>query len=133
MLRITREALAGIVAHARDDAPIEACGYLGAREGVAARALRLTNADASPEHFSLLPREQFSAVRALREMGLALRAVYHSHPASPARMSAEDIRLAVDPALSYVIVSLAGPEPVVKSFTVASGVAEEPIEIAEVP
>jgi hypothetical protein len=42
-------------------------------------------------------------------------------------MSAEDIRLAADPSLSYVIVALASGEPVVKSFRVGQGVREEPI------
>jgi proteasome lid subunit RPN8/RPN11 len=127
MLTITREALAAIVDHARRDAPIEACGYLAAKEGVVGQTFALTNADASPEHYSLIPAEQFAAIRRIRQAGSDLRAVYHSHPASPARMSAEDVRLAVDPGLSYVIVSLAGPEPVVKSFTVRPTVEEEPI------
>lgn len=130
MLSVSPEVLAEIVAHARAQAPIEACGYLAEKDGRVCRVFRLTNADASPEHFSLLPKEQFEAVRTMRQEGLRLRAVYHSHPASPARMSDEDIRLAVDRSLSYVIVSLAGEVPVVKSFTVADGTVEEPLLIA---
>jgi len=125
MLRITSDVLADIVAHARQEAPIEACGYLAEKDGLTSRAYRMTNADASSEHFSLAPAEQFATVRAMRQDGYRLRAVYHSHPASPARMSEEDIRLAVDRSLSYVIVSLAGPEPVVKAFTIGPDVEEE--------
>jgi len=130
-LRITTGALAEMVAHAQDDAPLEACGYLGERDGTVGRVVRLTNADASPEHYSLVPAEQFAAVRALRREGWRLRAVYHSHPASPARMSAEDLRLALDRSLSYVIVSLAGAEPTVKSFRVDEAAGEE--EILAIP
>lgn len=93
---------------------------------------RLKNVDASPEHFSFAPAEQFAAVRQMRAAGVRLRAVYHSHPATPARPSIEDIRLANDPALSYVIVSLAGELPEVKSFRIRDGqAAVEPLNIIE--
>ena len=127
-LNLSPAALAEIIAHARADAPLEACGYIGERDGRADRVIRLTNADHSPEHFSLVPAEQFAAVRALRAAGYRLRAVYHSHPASPARMSAEDLRLARDAALSYVIVSLASDTPVVKSFRIGDETGEEEIQ-----
>lgn len=131
MLKATDSAIAEIVTHAREHAPIEACGYLAEKDGVASRVFRLTNVDASPEHFSLDPKEQFATVRQMRAEGYRLRAVYHSHPASPARPSQEDIRLAFDPSLSYVIVSLAAAEPDVKSFTIRNGVVEpEAIEAA---
>jgi proteasome lid subunit RPN8/RPN11 len=112
-----------IIAHARQDAPIEACGYLAEKDGIVSRVFRLTNADASPEHYTLVPAQQFAAVREMRKTGYELRAVYHSHPASAARMSREDLRLAFDCGLSYVIVSLAGEEPDVRSFTIHDGAA----------
>jgi [CysO sulfur-carrier protein]-S-L-cysteine hydrolase len=124
MLRITREVLDAMIAHAQKEAPLEACGYLAEKDGVASLMLPLTNIDASPEHFSLDPKEQFCAVRRIRADGFRQKAVYHSHPATPARPSQEDIRLAYDPHLSYVIVSLAG-EATVKSFTIRNGIAEE--------
>lgn len=130
-LTVSRAALAEMIAHARADLPNEACGYLGEKGGVVGRVIRLTNADASPEHYSLLPAEQFAAVQALRSEGFVLRAVYHSHPESPARMSAEDLRLAADPGLSYVIVSLEAAEPVIKSFRVDGTAGEEELHAAE--
>lgn len=118
MLIVKRAVLADIVDHARQAAPMEACGYLAERQGVICRSYPLTNADASPVHFSVLPVEQFAAVRAMRAEGCRLRAVYHSHPTGPADLSDEDIRLAADPALSYVVISLAGDQPIVRSFVV---------------
>jgi len=130
MLKLLQATLDEIIAHARADAPNEACGYLSEKDGVACRAIRLTNVDASPEHFRLDPKEQFTALRKTRDEGSRLRAVYHSHTSSPARPSREDIRLAFDPSLSYVIVSLVGPEPVAKSYTIRNGaVTAEPIEV----
>jgi len=78
------------------------------------------------------PAEQFAVVKKCRRQGLKMRAVYHSHPTTSAYPSIEDIRLAYDPDLSNVIVSLAGPEPKVKSFLINRGkVQPEPIDIVD--
>ena len=131
-LRIQRSVFEEILAHARKDAPIEACGYIGSENDLAISSIPLTNADHSPEHFSFDPAEQFAAVRALRRGGLSLCAVYHSHPASPARPSQEDIRLAYDPSIFYVIVSLAAAQPEFKAFHIQSGIAKpEPVEFVD--
>ncbi len=111
---------------ARRDSPIETCGYLSGSGEVAKEVIPLTNIDHSAEHFSFDPKEQFKAVKDARAKGHELIAVYHSHPASPARLSAEDLRLANDPRIVYLIVSLQNPEePVLKAFKVNSGVAAE--------
>lgn len=106
---------------AQKDRPVETCGYLAGQGDEVQVIIPMTNVDQSPEHFSFDPREQFQALKTARKQGLELIGVYHSHPASPARLSAEDLRLANDPGLIYVIVSLAGPEPVIKAFRVDSG------------
>lgn len=133
MIRLPRRIADDLTAHARADAPVEACGLLAGSGEAVAEAYRLTNVDQSPEHFSLDPREQFGAVRAARGLGLEIVAVYHSHPASPARMSPEDLRLAVAPGMCYVILSLADPQgPQFKAFRVEQGVAvEEPLVVEE--
>jgi proteasome lid subunit RPN8/RPN11 len=129
-MKLSSDARDEIIAHARQDAPIEACGYLAAKDGIVSRVFRLTNADNSPEHYTLVPAEQFAALREMRKAGYELRAVYHSHPKSPARMSQEDLRLAFDCGLSYVIASLASDEPDLKSYTIRDGAAYgEDIEI----
>ncbi len=129
MTVITKKVAEKIVEHARACAPIEACGYLAGDNHVISEHIPLTNADSSTEHFSLVPAEQFEAVRTIRSKGLKLLAVYHSHPVTPARPSEEDIRLAFDPDLSYVIVSLAQIEPSIRSFRIRDGKAEEELVI----
>lgn len=111
MIRIDRGVHDALLAHARADAPLEACGYLGGRRladgGLhISRYLPLTNADHAREHFSFLPAEQFVAVKTLRQDGLQALGLWHSHPVSPARPSPEDIRLAYDPAMLWFISSL---------------------------
>ena len=83
----------------------------------------LANPDRSPEHFSIDPKEQLAAVKDMRALGLAPLGNFHSHPSTPARPSAEDIRLAHDPKASYLILSLAEESPVMKAFGVAEGAA----------
>jgi proteasome lid subunit RPN8/RPN11 len=131
MLKIPRSIRAALIEHARRDAPIEACGYLSGISGGEVRAhFPMTNADASPEHFGFDPAEQFAAFKEAGRRGQKLIACYHSHPATPARPSAEDVRLAHDPEISYVIVSLAAAEPTVESFRIRDGEASpEDIEV----
>ena len=130
MIRMTKAVYDDIVDHARQDDPVEACGYLGDKEGVISTCYRMKNMDTSAEHFSLDPAEQFSVVRDMRKNGTKLAAVYHSHPVTPARFSEEDKRLAFDPCISYVIVSLKDDCVTVKSFLIKYSMIEpEEIEV----
>lgn len=130
MLNISEQVLARIIAHAKQGMPREICGYLAAGDNKVVAHYELTNMDAAADHFTMKPEEQFAAVKDMRRQGLTLRAVYHSHPETPARPSAEDIRLAHDPEISYVIISLAAKEPAVKSFRIKKGeVSPEELEI----
>lgn len=131
MLRIRYGVLADILAHATRELPHEACGYLAAgADGLVSRHYEMTNTDKAADHFSMEPREQFAAVKDMRAQGLAMRAVYHTHPETPARPSDEDIRLAYDPDISHVIISLVDQEPDVKAFRIRNGKVEsETIEV----
>ena len=132
MLKIPRKIVEGIIAHARRDMPIEACGYLAGNGGAVVLCQEMTNVDASAEHFSFDAQEQFDFRKAVGASGLKILAAYHSHPAAPARPSMEDIILANDPDLCHVIVSLFGDRPVVRSYRIKNGEAEEiGLEITE--
>ena len=116
--------------HAKEDAPLEACGYLAGIDDLVVKLYRMTNIDQSNAHFSFKPEEQFHVVKTARKKGIELLAVYHSHPETPARPSEEDIRLAYDSSISHIIVSLAGENKEIKSFKInEKQVTEEPIEI----
>ncbi len=122
-----------MLAAAKEAVPLEACGLLAGVEARITKCYVLTNADASPEHYSMKPEEQFAAVKDLRAAGLKLLGIWHSHPASPARMSAEDMRLAYTPDIVYVILSLVEPRaPSIRAFVVRDGTAHEtPVIIEE--
>jgi proteasome lid subunit RPN8/RPN11 len=122
MLRIPQTIIDAMIAHAQKEFPLEACGILGGTDGVVSTHYPMANIDQSNEHFTMEPKEQFAVVKDLRAKGIEMLAIYHSHPETPARPSEEDIRLALTPGVSYVIVSLAGAAPDVKSFRIENGV-----------
>lgn len=118
MIQIMEHVIESLVDHARAEKPIEACGYLAGAGKLITDSFRMTNADKSGEHYSFVPEEQFRILRAAREKGLNLIGVYHSHPSTPARMSEEDLRLAYDKSMIYLIVSLASAEADIRAFAV---------------
>ena len=131
-LAIPEEIYRQMVAQAREEAPIEACGILAGRDGAVLKRYEMTNADNATDHFMLAPAEQFAVVKDMRSAGLEMLAVYHSHPETPARPSEEDIRLAVTPGVAYVIVSLPGETPSVRGVLIEDGyVSEAPVTIVK--
>jgi [CysO sulfur-carrier protein]-S-L-cysteine hydrolase len=117
-----------ILSHARKEAPIEACGLIAGLDHDGVREIKkvyiLTNIDHTSEHFSLDPKEQLQAVKDMRAEGLKPLGNWHSHPASPSRSSAEDIRLSFDSKASYLILSLMDNDnPDLNSFHVEDGIS----------
>jgi proteasome lid subunit RPN8/RPN11 len=126
-LAIKDSEIRDIISHAKSCLPNESCGLIaGKRDGdakVVERVYKLKNTDDSRVHFTVDPREQLACVKDMRARGLTPLGNFHSHPETPARPSDEDIKLAFDPDASYMIVSFAGKEPVVKSFRIENGTA----------
>lgn len=118
-LYIPQRIVTAMIAQARREAPLEACGILSGANQQVANMHEMTNADHSEDHFSLLPEEQFATIKKIRAADETMLAVYHSHPASPARPSEEDIRLAFMPGIIHVILSLLNPDqPEIKGFRI---------------
>ncbi|MDR1460797.1 MAG: M67 family metallopeptidase [Campylobacteraceae bacterium] len=132
MIKIPKNIYEAIIKHAKTKAPIEACGYLAGIYEEAKVLYEMTNADNSEEHFSFHPKEQFEVFKKANELKLRLIACYHSHPVTPARPSEEDIKLAYDPNISYIIISLAKDIPDIKSFKIKNGeVTKEDVEVLQ--
>ncbi len=96
-----------LIQTAEREAPLEACGLLAGNDLTIHAFYPLTNMDASAEHYSMDPAEQFNALKDMRKHGWQIVGIWHSHPATAARMSVEDQKLALMPGVSYVILSLA--------------------------
>jgi proteasome lid subunit RPN8/RPN11 len=126
-VRISRAAWDELVAHARDEAPNECCGYLSGRDGAVEQVFRATNERASPYGYELDHKSLF-AVNELDDEGFEV-GIYHSHPRSAAEPSQTDINLANYPDWTYWIVSLDG-EPTVRAWKIADGKVEEvPLDV----
>lgn len=120
-----------IVAHAKDGFPDEVCGLLAGRNGVVQRLFRITNIDKSSISYMMEPKEQFKAFKEMRQEGMELLAIYHSHPTSAAQPSRTDVSLAYYPEAVYVIASMqkAG-SPEINGFRIIDGkISEEVLEI----
>lgn len=136
MITLKKADYEKMLVHAKKELPNEACGLLaGVIEGMdkdVEKVYLLTNIDHSDEHFSLDPKEQFAAIKAMRENGLVLLGNWHSHPESPSRPSEEDKRLAYDSKASYMILSLMELEhPVINAFKIKENQAEKETLVIE--
>jgi [CysO sulfur-carrier protein]-S-L-cysteine hydrolase len=125
-MRISREMIDDLVAHARANAPIECCGMIGGVNGRATTIYRARNAEASPLRYSLDPQDQFRIMSEIEKGEEELIAIYHSHTGSPAYPSQTDVNLAFYPDAVYVIVSLEDPdEPSIRAFWIKEGEVDE--------
>ncbi len=119
-----------IVAHARAEAPREACGLLAGADHQARRVIRCANVHETPTTRYLIdPREQLRAFRDMDQRGEELVAIYHSHPVSQPYPSPTDRAEARYPEAVYVLVSLRSSRPELHAYRI-SGDAVREVEIA---
>ncbi|WP_448569265.1 Mov34/MPN/PAD-1 family protein [Thermus sp.] len=92
MLYVPRRLLEETQAHLRREFPKEGVGLWGGRREVE-RVLPLPNAHPNPLSAYLAePLALLKALKALEEEGMALLAIYHSHPRGPAFPSPKDLQ-----------------------------------------
>ncbi|ABC29627.1 predicted metal-dependent protease of the PAD1/JAB1 superfamily [Hahella chejuensis KCTC 2396] len=135
MLTILSELVDAMVRQAQAEHPIETCGVIAGREG-SDRPLRLIpmrNAAASSDMFMFDAREQLQIWREMDANGEEPVVIYHSHTASRAYPSKDDILCAAEPHAHYVIIPT-DPEhgSDIRSFRIVNGaVVEETIKAVE--
>lgn len=131
MIEIKKEILEEIFSHCLKELPNEACGILAGKDGKVEKLFIMSNTQPSPERYFMEPEEQFKVMKEIRNAGLEMSGIYHSHVASAAYPSATDIELAFYPEASYLIVSLKNrTRPTVRSFKIAENkIAEEELKI----
>jgi [CysO sulfur-carrier protein]-S-L-cysteine hydrolase len=132
-MRIARSMLDQIVAQARDEAPNECCGVIGARDGRAVTVFPVRNAAASPLRYEMDPKDQLRVFEALDDAGLDVGAIYHSHTRSGPEPSETDINLAFYPDAVYLILGVKDPgHDDVRAWRIVDGkVSEAALEVEE--
>ncbi len=122
-----------IVAQARDEAPNECCGVIGAREGRAVTVFPVRNTAASPLRYEMDPKDQLRVFEALDDDDLDVGAIYHSHTRSDPEPSQTDINLAFYPDAVYLILGVKDPDhDDVRAWRIVDGkVSEAALEVEE--
>lgn len=135
MLRIDREIVDAIVAHARRDHPDEACGVVAGPAGSDApvRHIPMVNAERSSTFYRFDSMEQLRVWRELDQRDEDPVVIYHSHTATEAYPSRTDIDLAAEPGAHYLLVSTRRTHAEeIRSFRIVDGVVtEEPVRIID--
>jgi len=124
-LVIPHHLVSEIILHCKEVYPNEACGILAGKGRVVQKVYKMTNIENSSVSYMMEPGEQFTVMKEMREQGLEMSAIYHSHPQSGVYPSPKDINLAFYPDSLYVIVSLIYEEPAIKAFEIKNGLIRE--------
>lgn len=135
-LLLPRKFYTAMVQHAQTELPNECCGLLaGVRDGEALRVeawYPLVNETASPIEFRSEPRSMFEAVKEMRTLGHDFLAIYHSHPTSAPIPSRTDLERNYSADVVNLILSLNGPEALLRGWWLTDDAFEEAVwEIVE--
>jgi len=135
VLRIRRELVDEIVAHARRDHPDEACGVIAGPEGSDSpeRFIPMLNAARSPTFYEFDSGDLLKLYREMAANDEVPVVVYHSHTATEAYPSRTDASIAAEPDAHYVLVSTRDPEVhEFRSYRIVDAeITEEPVEIVD--
>jgi proteasome lid subunit RPN8/RPN11 len=132
-LRLSAAVADEMIAHSSDGRPNEACGILASKDGEVVRVFKMTNASASPLRYSLDPKEQFEAYKALDENSWELGGVFHSHTRTEAYPSPTDVKRASED-VPYIIVSLMSEPASIRAYRIVKdNWTDDTGEIEEIP
>lgn len=139
MLCLSKKQLEELVEHSKKEFPNEACGILAGEtfpkqnqgNGKVEKVYPMTNTDKSAKTFFMDPKEQLKVMKEMRNLGLEMVGIYHSHPETEAYPSARDAELAFYPEASFVIVSMKDKDnSIIKSFKIIKEkISEEEVKI----
>jgi proteasome lid subunit RPN8/RPN11 len=127
-LTLTRAQVEQMIAHARTEAPLEACGLLGGKDGHVLRVYPALNALHSPTRYLVQPADLLTTLEDMeaRGWGPDPLAIYHSHPQGPETPSETDVAESYYPDSVYIIIThLDRPRPSVRGFRIVAGEVSE--------
>jgi proteasome lid subunit RPN8/RPN11 len=126
-VQVDEALVAAMVAHAREEAPNECCGFVAARDGVAVEVRRAVNQAASPLKFEVDGLEVMRALDDFEVAGAELGAIYHSHTRTEPYPSQTDINFAANwPGVEWIIVGLDRQgEATVRTYLIEDGNVRE--------
>jgi proteasome lid subunit RPN8/RPN11 len=129
---LPREIYEEMITQAVAELPNECCGLLAGhihgreRTAQVARRYPLVNGAASPTEYWSEPAGHFAADREMRQLGLVLLAIYHSHPSSDPIPSRKDLeRNYYGPDIVNFIISLKDGRPRMRGWWLSERTFQE--------
>jgi proteasome lid subunit RPN8/RPN11 len=134
-LWLTEEQAKQIASHARDAAPLEACGLIAGEANRARLVIPVENIAKEPQTRFLMDVAALSKhLPALDTAGLHLMGFYHSHPDGEPIPSPTDVGEVTYPDVVHVIVGLKYREPRLAAWSIQHGrVARVELHIGDHP
>jgi len=122
-----------LVAHAKREYPNEACGILAGKESHVEKMYEMVNTANSRIKYFMDPKEQLGVMKDIRNSGLDMIGIYHSHPDTEAYPSEEDRKMAFYPEAHYLIISLKDKaNPITRAFKIGdTDINEKDIGVKE--
>ena len=139
MLTISLSTRDALIAHAKRDHPIEACGIVAGPEGSdrAERVVEMVNAAGSPTFYEFDSAELLALYKQMWANDEEPVVIYHSHTETEAYPSRTDIGLVSEPGAHYVLLSTRehgnseGPVEF-RSYRIIEGqVSEEEVQLSD--
>jgi len=115
-MKIKKETYNEMIEHCRNCLPYEACGILAGKDNLASIIYKIKNIEISSISYFMEPTEQLKAMKDIRNKGMEMMAIFHSHPYGSAYPSHKDIEL-VFYDVCYLIVAFE-PEFEVRCFKI---------------
>jgi len=123
IVTVAGEIIESMVAHARSEAPLEACGLLAGTGGEINGIYPMSNLDGAPDRFTLDPAEHFAAWQDATSNGREIVGSFHSHPDAAPTPSEADLDGGTDPGWVNFIVGVEGGRIAVQAWRYEDGVA----------
>jgi len=94
---------------------------------IVSKVYKMTNTSDNPETcYFMKPEEQLKVFKEMRQSGIEMLGIYHSHSQSPAYPSQRDCEMAFYPEVDYVIISLKDyNNPEIRAFKIIEGKIDE--------
>jgi len=133
MVYLSKRNLDRLVAHAKREYPNEACGILAGKESHVEKMYEMVNTANSRIKYFMDPKEQLGVMKDIRNSGLDMIGIYHSHPDTEAYPSEEDRKMAFYPEAHYLIISLKDKaNPITRAFKIGdTDINEKDIGVKE--
>jgi [CysO sulfur-carrier protein]-S-L-cysteine hydrolase len=133
MIQIPDPIYRKMVEHAKKEWPLECCGILSGKGKSVEKVFELQNSEGSAIRYSISSQEQLRVFEEMEKDCMEMIAIYHSHPHTIPFPSETDVKMALYPEVSSIIISLKEENnPVVKGFLIREE-AIYPDEIQVIP